>query len=83
MPRRRRAREANRKMRRAVEAAEERDRQEFLTAVQSGRAHHLADPFWNEHERGYHCCLDCSPNHPDHLLDAALDEIAWFKEEYA
>lgn len=80
MPARRRAREANRKMSRAIAEAVERDRQEFLTAVQSGRAHHLDDAFWRERESGLSCCLDCSPNHPDHALISAEREIAKFKE---
>ena len=70
-------------MRKAVAEAIERDRQEFETAVLSGRAHHLDDTFWREHEEGGWCCLDCSPNHPDRLLNDALDEIEWFKKEYA
>ena len=80
MPARRRAREANRKMRRAVAEAVARDREAFQTAVQSGRTHHLDDAYWTERERGYHCCLDCSPNHPDRLLNEALSEIRTYKE---
>lgn len=70
-------------MRRAVQEATERDRQQFLTAVQSGRAHHLDDAFWREHEEGGWCCADCSPHHPDHLLASAEQEINEFKREYA
>jgi len=33
------------------------------------------DFYWRERERGYDCCLDCSPNHPDHLLAAAGEEV--------
>ena len=67
-------------MRRAVDEAVERDRPEFLTAVQSGRAHHLDDAFRKEHERGLECCYDCSPNPPDVLLLDAPDAIRAYNE---
>lgn len=57
-----------------------RDREEFETAVRSGRAHHLDDLYWKAHEDGDYCCLDCSPNHPDRLLNEALSEIRTYKE---
>lgn len=67
-------------MQKAVAEANERARQEFEAAVQSGRTHHLGDAFWRERERGLDCCYDCAPNHPDLLLADAQDEIRAYKE---
>jgi hypothetical protein len=70
MPKRRRAREFKRRLARAIAQAEA----EFAPAAPLP-SDPLDDFYWREHEEGGWCCLDCSPNHPDRLLNDALEEI--------
>jgi hypothetical protein len=69
LPRRRRAREFKRRLKQAVAQAEA----EFAVAPLPSDP--LDDHYWREHEEGGWCCIDCSPNHPDRLLNDAQDEI--------
>lgn len=70
MPKRRRAREFQRRLDRAVAAAEV-----ALAEPVPLPPDPLDDFYWREHESGIWCCLDCSPHHPDHLLNSAQVEI--------
>jgi hypothetical protein len=79
MPKRRRAREFQRRLDKAVSKAEA-----TLATPVSLPPDPLDDFYWREHESGLDCCYDCSPNHPDVLLWDARDEIdAYLKRRTA
>lgn len=78
MPARRRAKEIKRKLRAEVariDADQQREATLLLLAADP-----LHDHWWREHEAGGWCCIDCSPHHPDRLLNDAIEEIAAYKE---
>ncbi len=80
MPRRRRAREFQRRLRQAVEQVEAEVAAQEAAAT-SG--HPLDDKFWREREQGMWCCPACDYNHPLTIKAAAIEEIAAYKEMYA
>lgn len=83
MPRRRRAKEFQRRLREAVAQAEAEERKDAL-CLREEPFDPLDDAYWREHEDplGGWCCLDCAgPNHPLHLLADAQQEIDDYLKE--